>query len=72
MAWNAVSKQWLQANESACPGAIPPAHVDPELSFVREPRSGHSVPMGENIKRAGRAARSHLQHVGVDHGGGHV
>jgi len=26
----------------------------------------------QRIQRAGRAASSHLEHVGVDHGGGHI
>ena len=41
---------------------------DPEQSFVREPRSGHSVAVGKDIQGARRAARRHFQHVRVDHG----
>ena len=40
----------------------------PEQSFVREPRSGHSVAVGKDIQGAHRAARRHFQHVRVDHG----
>lgn len=45
---------------------------DPLQSVAHIPENSHSPLQRQCIQRAGRAARRHLEHMGVDHGGAHV